>query len=121
MKYILVLFLLVFVWHNTSTVIGGNNNATGVTLAWDDNSDASVRGYRIYIGVTSNNYTNFIVAGNVLTLTVTNLQPNTTYYFAATAYNAIGVESPRSNEVTYTTPSSTNSISGPSNLNVIQI
>lgn len=74
-----------------------------VTLAWDASPDPSVTGYRIYFGVKSVMYTNSAAVGNVLTATLTNLNPATTYYFAATAYDASGTESPFSNEASYTT------------------
>ena len=75
-----------------------------VTLAWDPNSEPDLAGYEIYYGTASRNYSFHIDVGNVTTYTLTGLQPGVTYYFAATAYNAQGLESDYSNEVVYTVP-----------------
>jgi hypothetical protein len=76
--------------------------AGSVTLAWDASPDPSVTGYRIYIGGASGNYTNSANVGNVTSTVLTNLTEGATYYFAATAYDATGVESDFSNEANYT-------------------
>ncbi|MFO1477825.1 MAG: Ig-like domain-containing protein [Verrucomicrobiota bacterium] len=78
--------------------------AQSVTLAWDASSDTNVVGYRVYYGVASRTYTNMVDVGNTTTATITNLADGTTYYFAATAYNGVGLESDYSNESAYTTP-----------------
>ena len=44
--------------------------------------------------------------GNVLTATISNLNDATTYLCSVSAYNSAGLESARSNEISYTTPSS---------------
>ncbi|HET7624075.1 MAG TPA: fibronectin type III domain-containing protein, partial [Verrucomicrobiae bacterium] len=75
-----------------------------VTLQWSPSTDSSVTGYNIYYGVASRNYTNKVTVGNVTNATVTGLQEGVTYYFAATAFNAIGLESDFSEEVSYTVP-----------------
>jgi hypothetical protein len=75
-----------------------------VTLAWDPSADTNVVGYNIYYGVASRTYTNHIDVGNTLTATVSNLVEGTTYYFAATAYNGLGMESDYSNETSWTAP-----------------
>jgi hypothetical protein len=78
-----------------------------VKLAWDASPDATVTGYRLYMGMQSGIYTNSFTVGNTLTSTIANLMPSLTYYFGAVAYNASGMESPFSNEVIYTTPNGT--------------
>jgi hypothetical protein len=78
-----------------------------VTLAWDASTDSTVMGYNVYYGVASQNYTNILDAGNGTLLPVPNLVPGTTYYFAATTYNAVGLESDFSVETSYTIPAST--------------
>lgn len=78
--------------------------AASVTLAWNPSPDASVTGYRIYWGPSSGVYTNSVAVGNVSLTTLSGLRTNTFYVFAATAYDASGVESDFSNEVGYTTP-----------------
>ena len=73
-----------------------------VNLAWDRSPDAEVTGYRIYYGVASGNYTNSLIVGNVATNTIAGLLAGVTYFFATSALNATGMESPFSNEVSYT-------------------
>jgi hypothetical protein len=84
----------------TFTVYG----TTQVTLEWDPNSETDLAGYRMYVGTSSGVYGAPVDVGLTTTYTVTNLLGKHTYYFAATAYNAGGMESGRSNEVAYTTP-----------------
>ncbi|MGA2243278.1 MAG: fibronectin type III domain-containing protein, partial [Verrucomicrobiota bacterium] len=79
--------------------------ATGsVTLAWNACTDPIVVGYNIYYGGASGTYTNEICAGNATNVTISGLAQGTTYYFAATAYSASGIESPFSSEVSYLVP-----------------
>ena len=75
-----------------------------VTLAWNQSADPTVAGYKAYYGVASHTYTNNIDVGNATSATISGLIPGTTYYFAATTYSALGVESPFSSEVSYTVP-----------------
>jgi len=75
-----------------------------VTIQWDPSPDATVTGYNFYYGVASRTYTNITDCGTATVITVTNLSSLTTYYFAATAYNVLGVESVFSDELVYTTP-----------------
>lgn len=76
-----------------------------VVLAWDQHSDPSVNGYRIYYGVQSRVYTNSIaVPGRTTTSAqVTNLVRGVEYFFAATATTTNNLESGYSIEVTFTT------------------
>ena len=74
------------------------------TLNWDPSTDSNVAGYNIYYGTASHTYTNVIVLGNVTNTTVTGLIEGATYFFAATTYNASGVESGFSNEASYAVP-----------------
>ena len=77
----------------------------GVVLAWNPSVDTNVVGYNIYYGGVSGVYTNEVMVGNVTTATITGLTPGATYYFAATTIGAGSVESPLSNQTTYTVPS----------------
>ncbi len=70
-------------------------------LAWNPSADTSVVGYKIYYGVASHGYSNSVDVGNVTNTTITGLSENVTYFFAATTYNASGVESDFSNEATF--------------------
>lgn len=78
--------------------------ASSVSLAWDASTDPSAAGYNVYFGSASRSYTNVVDAGNGTSVTVSTLVPGATYYFAATTYNASGLESDYSIEVSYTVP-----------------
>ena len=73
-----------------------------VSLAWDTDADPSVVGYEVHYGTSASSLTATQDAGVSTTATVSGLTPGTTYYFAVTAYNATGVNSTYSNEVSYT-------------------
>lgn len=75
-----------------------------VRLAWDASTSTNVVSYNIYYGVASGTYTNVASVGNVLACTIGNLVMRTTYFFAATAVNAAGLESDYSSEVSYHVP-----------------
>jgi hypothetical protein len=80
---------------------------TSVTLGWvppTHNNDGSLitnlAGYKIHYGTASSEYTQTIALQNAgLTRYVVDNLPSGTYYFAITAYNSQGVESPLSGEV----------------------
>jgi chitodextrinase len=79
--------------------------AASVSLEWDTLDDQS-NGVRIYIGTTSEVYSNSHDAGvGVSEATVDNLVPGETYFFAAKAYDPAGNYSDFSNEVSTTIPS----------------
>jgi hypothetical protein len=75
-----------------------------VTLAWNASTNPIVTGYNVYYGGGSGTYTNEISVGSATNATISGLIPGTTYYFAATTYSSLGVESPFSSEVSYTVP-----------------
>lgn len=75
-----------------------------VTLAWLPSSDPNVIGYRIYYGAGSHNYTNMLDVGPALEADVYGLVSGQKYYFAATAYNILSLESDFSNELMYQVP-----------------
>jgi hypothetical protein len=75
-----------------------------VTIMWNPNTEPDLDGYKIYYGDTSGSYPNVIDVGNTETYIVTGLLPGETYYFAATAYNTLGLESDLSDELVYTVP-----------------
>ena len=72
--------------------------AQKVTLAWDASPSPDVVGYRIHFGTNAGNYSFVTNVGLVRTQTV--VLPHTgRWFFAATAVDANGVESPFSNQV----------------------
>src|SRR5450631_3214905 len=81
--------------------------AASVKLSWDPSPNVPVAGYAIYYGTTSHIYTDKIFLGNATAVTISNLVGGATYYFAATAYDDAGMESPFSNEAVYTVPPDT--------------
>jgi len=81
-----------------------NVQGASVTLAWDPNPEANLKGYKIYYGYTSGNYSFMVDVGNWTSLTISGLEAGKTYYFAATAYDTAGEESDMSHELRYDTP-----------------
>jgi hypothetical protein len=90
--FILFFLMLLFLTSNALS-------AVQVTLTWDPNSEPDLAGYKIYYGTADRAYQWNIDVGNVTSYTVTGLQSNILYYFAATAYNTQGLESGFSNQV----------------------
>lgn len=76
---------------------------TAPTLNEDGTPLVNLAGYKIYYGTASRNYTNTIQIDSpaITTYVVENLTPGT-YYFAATAFNADGIESRFSGEASAT-------------------
>ena len=95
-------------------------NAADVLLQWDPSPSPEVAGYRIYYGVTSGAYTNAVSVEEVTTATISGLVTGTTYYFAATAFDAAGSECAFSNEASLTVGNST-APAAPTNLRVVEI
>ena len=77
-------------------------------LSWDPVISANLSGYRVYYGIASGSYVQpagqGIDVGNATTYAVIGLNSGTRYYFATTAYDASGVESSYSNEVSKAVP-----------------
>ena len=84
-----------------------NIHAAEITLAWDQNSEPDIVGYRIYYGQESRSYTNVVDVGNYTSCVIADLEDGETYYFAATAYNTDGFESGYSNEISNGEPATT--------------
>jgi hypothetical protein len=66
-----------------------------------------VAGYNLYFGVASKVYTNMVSFGNVTAASISGLSTGTTYFFTVTAVDFAGLESPYSNETTYTVGTNT--------------
>jgi PKD repeat protein len=79
-----------------------------MSLHWDSNSEADLAGYKVYIGTSSQQYSQTIDVGNVTSYTASELSDGDTYFFAVSAYDIFANESGYSNEVTATV-SETNS------------
>ena len=105
----LTFFLVLFI---ISTFSVQNIHAAEITLAWDQNSEPDIAGYRIYYGQESRSYTNVVDVGNYTSCVIANLEDGKTYFFAATVYNTDAYESDYSNEVSHT-GSSTNTTNEP--------
>src|SRR5262249_21394433 len=83
--------------------------AQTATLAWNRNSETNLSNYTLKYGTASGSYTSQLnVPTNQVTVTVSNLTQNRTYYFVVTARNQAGMESDPSNEVNYYVPRTTN-------------
>ncbi len=91
-----------------STPISEITAPTGeaATLSWDAGRGSDPAGYKIYQATAPGAYGAPIAAVpvNVTDYTVRGLESGTTYFFTVTAYNADGVESSLSNEVSKTIP-----------------
>ena len=83
-------------FHNS--VQAGQN----ATLAWDPSSDPTVVGYHVYSGTVSRTYTKKVDVGNTTSSSIPGLTEGVTYFFAVTAYDALGLESNFSDEISYT-------------------
>lgn len=78
--------------------------ASSVTLAWEPSPDPTVVGYNLYSGVASGTYTNKLDVGSATNGSIFGLVELVTYFFAVTAYDALGLESDFSNELSFTVP-----------------
>src|SRR5262245_4360490 len=78
--------------------------AENVQLAWDASPSASVTAYIVRYGTASGAYSSSTNVGKQTGAQVTGLQAGQTYYFAVYARDAAGMESPPSNQATYSVP-----------------
>lgn len=76
--------------------------AATVSLEWDANVEPELSGYRVHYGTAAGTVTFSMDAGNATTVTIPDLKPGTVYYFTVMAYDAAGLESAPSNEVSTT-------------------
>jgi polygalacturonase len=75
-----------------------------IVLAWDANTETDLAGYHVYWGNAPGVYGAFKATVAVMPVPeyTTPVLPNGHYYFAVTAFNASGMESGFSNEVSAT-------------------
>ena len=77
--------------------------SNSASLAWDSVTAPTLSGYRVYFGTAPGTYLQplgqGISVGNVTAYTLTGLASGSRYYFAVTAFDTLGMESPYSNEV----------------------
>ena len=71
------------------------------TLLWDADADPEVTGYKVYVGQASGLYSMTTDVGNVISWTISGTVNGATNYLAVTAYNAMGLASDFSAEVSY--------------------
>ncbi|MBK9997108.1 MAG: hypothetical protein IPO99_08180 [Nitrospira sp.] len=76
-----------------------SGTATGtVTVTWTANSEADLRGYRVYVGTRSGVRSQSFDVGNVTSTRLT-LPLGSTYWFSVAAYDSSGNESSPSGEI----------------------
>jgi hypothetical protein len=92
---------ILFAGFGTSFGAGVPPITYSVNLAWNRSPSLGVAGYRIYYGPVSGNYTNSVMAGNVMSNSIPGLTGGGTYFFTVVAYNAGGMESLPSNEIIF--------------------
>jgi len=74
-----------------------------VTMAWDENIEPDIAGYRIFCRQenSSYDYSRPSWEGTEAWCVITGLDENETYYAVVRAYNTVGIESRNSNEVSF--------------------
>lgn len=83
-----------------ATTSGSWTTIDPVSLSWTASTDPTVTGYIVHWGTSPGSYTGSVDVGNATQYTLSGLDAYTKYYIAVTAYNAGGVQSSDSNEVT---------------------
>lgn len=76
--------------------------AKSITLGWNAASDVTVRGYAIYFGRTNQTVNTRLDAGTNLSCSISGMVVGVTYRIYAVSYDALGIESLPSNQLTYT-------------------
>lgn len=80
------------------------NPTREVRLEWTPNPDTISKGFIVYWGTATRNYTSSTNVGAVTNCALSGLAPGSNYVFAVTSYDASGEESEFSNEVAWTAP-----------------
>jgi hypothetical protein len=82
----------------------GRAATQNVVLNWTAIPSSAVMGYNVYFGTNSGQYVYKIKVGKQTTVTISNLNPGLTYFFAATSLGTNGTESHYSSEVNFIVP-----------------
>lgn len=96
------------VWAAVLAALGGaasaqvTNLAGPIGLSWTPSATVAAASYVLYRGVEPGVYMTRVNVGALPRATVSDLTLGTTWYFAVTAIDADGYESPFSNEISYT-------------------
>lgn len=77
------------------------SNSKTITLAWDQNLEPDLAGYKLYVGNSSGKYNQVITLGLTNHYTFSLYTEEVSFFFAITAYTQNGLESGFSNEVQY--------------------
>lgn len=83
-----------------------DTSAATARLSWSPNTEPDLEGYRVFVGTSSRAYTKTITIGRITSIDIADLSPGATYYFALKAFDFSGNESPYSDEVRLSVPSS---------------
>jgi hypothetical protein len=78
--------------------------AAVVRISWNPNTESDLEGYQVYSGTAPGTYSHVINVGRTTTIDVSGLEAGPTYYFAVTAYDYSGNESPYSAEQSVSIP-----------------
>jgi hypothetical protein len=97
---ILCIHLVAFIWLIPFNPV----HSFQIRLAWDQNTESNLAGYKVYYRTFDENYTSYADVGNHSAAEVSHIMPGTEYFFVVTAYDRYGNESGYSNEVNYSLP-----------------
>ncbi|MGJ8677705.1 MAG: hypothetical protein ACSHX0_09325 [Akkermansiaceae bacterium] len=97
--YTILLALLCFVF------VQLNSQAKAI-ISWDAHAEPEIAGYVVYLGISSGEYDTVVDVGNTLSIEFFELKPETTYFFAVSAYDVYLNEGPVSDELSFTTNAS---------------
>ena len=104
-SYLLIRHLIFIPFFSLAIILVANlGYSAEVTLAWDPNTEMDLAGYKVYYGYNNSTYHTCADVGNITNVTISGLKDDQIYYFAATAYDALGLGSDYSNQVVYRTP-----------------
>ncbi len=75
---------------------GGGGSTHSVNLSWKASTSSNIVGYNVYRGSISGNYSLLNSMNSTTSYTDTTVQNGQTYFYAVTAVDSAGVESPYS-------------------------